>query len=58
MGENVFFQVYQIAKENSLMVHTDGARVLNAAIALGVPVAEILQYSDSVSLCFSKVCQS
>ncbi|XP_052263708.1 low specificity L-threonine aldolase-like [Dreissena polymorpha] len=47
-------QVYQIAHENNCVVHTDGARILNAAEALGVHVSEILKYSDSVNMCFSK----
>lgn len=49
------FQVYEIAKEHNLIIHTDGARILNSAVALGIPVSEILKYSDSVSMCFSKV---
>lgn len=33
----------------------DGARVMNAAVALGVPPATILQHTDTVSVCLSKV---
>ncbi|XP_033750999.1 probable low-specificity L-threonine aldolase 2 [Pecten maximus] len=47
-------EVYNIAQENNLIVHLDGARVLNAAIALNIPVSDILQYADSVNMCFSK----
>lgn len=32
----------------------DGARLMNAAVALGVPPARIVEHCDSVSLCFSK----
>ena len=35
-------------------MHLDGARVFNAAIALGVSVNAISQYFDSVSICLSK----
>ncbi len=35
-------------------VHTDGARLFNAAVALGVPVSEIAQHTDSVGFCISK----
>ncbi len=35
-------------------VHMDGARIFNAAAALGVPAAEIAQYADSVQFCLSK----
>jgi len=37
-----------------LKVHLDGARVFNAAVALGVDVAEIAQKLDSVMFCLSK----
>ena len=36
-------------------VHLDGARVFNAAEALGVPVADIARHVTSVQLCLSKV---
>jgi threonine aldolase len=45
---------WEVAKENNLSVHLDGARIFNAAIALGVDVKEISQYTDSVQLCLSK----
>ena len=37
-----------------LKVHLDGARVFNAAVALGVPVSEIARHLDSVMFCLSK----
>ncbi len=37
-----------------LPVHLDGARVFNAAVALGKPVAEITRKFDSVMFCLSK----
>ena len=42
------------ARELELRVHLDGARVLNAAVALGVPAAEIGGRFDTVTLCLSK----
>jgi len=42
------------ARELGLATHLDGARVLNAAIALGVEPAEIASRFDTVSLCLSK----
>jgi threonine aldolase len=45
---------WDVAKEHGLKLHLDGARVFNAAIALGVDVKEISQYTDSVQLCLSK----
>ncbi len=42
------------AHELGLPVHLDGARVFNAAAALGKPVAEISRKFDSVMFCLSK----
>jgi threonine aldolase len=42
------------ACELELRLHLDGARVLNAATALGVPAAEIGRQFDTVTLCLSK----
>lgn len=44
----------QIADKLGIKVHLDGARVFNAATALGVPVKEITKHVDSVSFCLSK----
>jgi threonine aldolase len=41
-------------REHELAFHLDGARVVNAAIASGVPPAEIGREFDTVTLCFSK----
>lgn len=46
--------VYDLAQSRKLKIHTDGARIFNAAIALGVPVAEIARYTDTLSFCLSK----
>jgi threonine aldolase len=37
-----------------LRLHLDGARLLNASAALGVPAAEIAGHADTVTLCLSK----
>ena len=39
---------------NNLAVHLDGARLMNAAVKLGVPVAKVVESVDTVSLCLSK----
>jgi threonine aldolase len=44
----------ELADRHGIKVHLDGARVFNAAVALGVPVSEITQYVDSVNFCLSK----
>ena len=46
--------VVEACRELGLRVHLDGARVLNAAVALGVPAAEIGRRFDTVTLCLSK----
>jgi threonine aldolase len=46
--------IYDIAKSHDIPVHLDGARVFNAAAALGVQVSELANYSDSVTFCLSK----
>jgi threonine aldolase len=40
--------------EKSVPVHIDGARIFNAAVALGVPAAEIARHGDSIGFCVSK----
>jgi len=45
---------WEVAKENNLSVHLDGARVFNAAIALDVDVKRIADYADTVQFCLSK----
>jgi threonine aldolase len=46
--------VCQLAKRHGLAVHLDGARVFNAAVALGVDVKELVEDVDSVQFCLSK----
>jgi threonine aldolase len=47
-------QVGQLAKENGLKFHIDGARIFNAAAALDVDVKELTTPADSVMFCLSK----
>ena len=42
------------AHDAGLPVHLDGARIFNASVALGKPVAEITRKFDSVMFCLSK----
>ncbi len=46
--------VADIARANRLKVHTDGARIFNAAVALGVPPTELARHTDTISFCLSK----
>ena len=43
-----------VAKKLGLKLHVDGARLFNAATALGVPVADLVEQADSVNICLSK----
>ena len=46
--------VYHLAKSKDIPVHVDGARIFNAAVALGVDVKELTACADSVNVCLSK----
>src|SRR5450759_4169069 len=43
--------VRRIARENGVPVHIDGARLFNAAAALGTSAKEVAQHGDSVCFC-------
>ena len=47
-------EVREIANKFGLKIHLDGARIFNAAVALGVPVAKLTEKVDSVMFCLSK----
>jgi threonine aldolase len=44
----------ELVSSLGLKRHLDGARVFNAAVKLQVPIAEICQHFDTVSICLSK----
>ena len=46
--------VAEVAKNDSILVHVDGARIFNAAVSLDISVAELTHEIDSVSFCLSK----
>ena len=47
-------EICEGSHERGLKVHMDGARVFNAATAMGVPVREIVAPVDTVMFCLSK----
>lgn len=49
-----FAAVREVADRHGLRIHLDGARIFNAAVALGVDPREITQHVDSVTFCLSK----
>ena len=50
----VFNDVCDRAHDAGLPVHLDGARIFNASVALGVPVAQLTAQADTVMFCLSK----
>jgi threonine aldolase len=50
----VMEEIWAGAREAGLPVHLDGARVFNAATALGISVAELTSGFDTVMFCLSK----
>jgi threonine aldolase len=42
------------ARGHNLLMHLDGARLMNAVVASGRPAREWAQHFDTVSICFSK----
>jgi len=47
-------EVQALARAHDVRVHLDGARLFNAALALGVEARELAAAADSVSFCLSK----
>ena len=47
-------QIARVAHEGGVPLHMDGARLFNAAVALGVPARALAAPADSVTFCLSK----
>ena len=47
-------EVALAARDHGLRIHLDGARLFNAAVALGVDAKELAAHVDSVTFCVSK----
>ena len=52
--KSVIDELGQLARSKGYALHIDGARIFNAAVALGTPVAELTASADSVQFCLSK----
>jgi len=50
----IYEEIWQGAVEAGLPIHLDGARVFNAAVALGISVADLTRGFDTVNFCLSK----
>ncbi len=44
----------ELCDKHALRLHVDGARIFNAAVALELPVADLVRDADSVCFCLSK----
>jgi threonine aldolase len=51
---DVFNDLCDHVHDAGLPVHLDGARIFNAAVALGIPVAQLTAKADTVMFCLSK----
>ncbi|MDP6415719.1 MAG: low-specificity L-threonine aldolase, partial [Gammaproteobacteria bacterium] len=47
-------EVANLARAHNIKMHIDGARIFNAAVALGVDVQDLVEDADSMSFCMSK----
>jgi threonine aldolase len=47
-------EVAAAARRHGLAVHVDGARIFNAAVALGVPASQLVGPAETVMFCLSK----
>ena len=47
-------EISGLAHQRGLQVHLDGARIFNAAVALGIPARELAAPVDTVNFCLSK----
>ena len=51
----ICIKVRTIADQHNIPVHLDGARIINASVALGVTPKEVAAHADSVMISMSKV---
>jgi threonine aldolase len=54
LNEDDLAAAKRVADEHGLPVHMDGARLFNAAVALGVPASSLARHVDSVALSLCK----
>ncbi len=51
---SIYEEIWKGAADAGLPTHLDGARVFNAAVALGISVADLTRGFDTVNFCLSK----
>jgi threonine aldolase len=53
-GAEVAAGLVEVAQERGLRLHLDGARIFNAAVAIGASVAQLAAGADTVQICLAK----
>ncbi|WP_415975581.1 threonine aldolase family protein [Rhodococcus sp. 077-4] len=53
-GPDEWSELVAAGRDSGLKIHLDGARLWNAAVALGVPIASLAVGADTVQVCLSK----
>lgn len=54
IGPEFMAKLSETIRGTGIKLHLDGARIFNAATALGLPVIKLVEHADSVSTCLSK----
>jgi threonine aldolase len=54
LGPDYLSQVGELTQKLGLRLHIDGARIFNAAAALGLPAQALAREADSITFCLSK----
>jgi threonine aldolase len=54
ISRSYMLEAAQVARENGLAIHLDGARIFNAAVDQNLPAADLVDMLDSVTFCLSK----
>jgi threonine aldolase len=54
LSRDYMLEAADVAEENKLAFHLDGARLFNAAVDQGVPAVDLVDMVDSVTFCLSK----
>jgi len=54
LTESYMSSLSQLCKKHKLKLHLDGARLMNASVALGVHPSKLAYHADSASICLSK----
>lgn len=52
--QDEIIRIAEYARSLSIKLHLDGARIWHTAVETGIPIKELCEPFDSVSLCFSK----